>query len=79
MLFKAGEGDPIVQSKDSDDDNEDSDYNEDDDCSTTNNDDYEEDLDTYCLSLDDYRTYRNPNDDIFLVNDSLTGITVVKF
>ena len=79
MLFNAGEGDPIVQSKDSNDDNDDSDYNKDDDCSTTNDDDYEEDLDTYCLLFDDYRTYGNPSDDIFPVNDSLTGTIVLKF
>ena len=79
MLFNTGEDEPIVQSNDSDDDNEDSDYNEDDDCSTTINDDYEQDLVTYCLLLGDYRTYGNPSEDIFPMNDSLTGIKVVKF
>ena len=60
VLINAGEDDTIVQPcNESDDDNEDLECNEDDDCSTIGEDN-DEDLETYYLSLDDYRTYGTP-------------------
>ena len=79
LLRNTVEGDNVAKFHGSDDENEDSDYTDEEDCNSAVSDDYEEDLDTYCLSLDDYRTYGNPSEDIFPVNDSLTGTTVLKF
>ena len=79
LLRNTVDSDHVVQFNNSDDEDEDSDYTGEDDCNSTINDDYEEDLDTYYLSLDDYRAYGNPSEDLFPVDDSLTGTTVLKF
>ena len=79
FLFNAREGGHILQLNDSADENDENNYNDEDDCSSTVNDDYDEDLGTYYLSLDNYQVYVNPSEDIFPVNNSLTRKTVLKF
>ena len=46
LLRNTVDGDHVVQFNNSDDEDEDSDYNGEDDCNSTINEDYEEDLDT---------------------------------
>ena len=62
LLRNTVKGDNIAQFHDSDDENKDSDYTDEEGCNLTVNDDYEEDLDTYCLSLDNFWTYGNPGE-----------------
>ena len=61
----------------SDDNNNNSDFNKEDDKHFI--DTYDDKLDKYFLSSDDYRTYGDPSSYYFPINESLTGTTVLKF